>query len=313
MRLITHFDLDGAVSNIIIQKFLPVSTMKCCGYSKFSDKIDEIKQGEPVLFTDVSLTEDQVNSVREKTDRWHIIDHHENTGDIADSFSDNVYFSLDYCGAELCRQWCKKMFSAKYDSIWTDELQELVDLTNVYDMWQTDHKHWQKAYNLNLLFWKYSFWKFSSEFENGYNLTNKHRQDIKDKLTAKAKLFREADTFVEDDTLLTICNREVINDFTLIYPDCKLYMMISIGTDNGVTSISVRSKSETINMNDICRKLKQDYVIKNYIKSAGGHQKASGIVMLPEVEMSDILEVCELISFYYHNTNHLIGDDEIPF
>ncbi len=311
MRLCTHWDLDGCASQIVLTKILDFDSTYACGYSKFDKFIKSIRKDEVVIFSDVSLTQGQVRDVLRVTEKFYIIDHHPDTEILANLYPEKVFFSLDHCGAELCRQLVAEKYPEKYKSRWNIDLDMLVKLTNIYDLWITDDKIWQHAYNLNLLYWHYSHYSFAKKFRNGYVRSEENNNIIKNLLLKKSELIKDAELHdIGDKVLFVLCDREVINDFTLIYKKkYDLYFILS--ASYGEFTLSVRSTRDDKHVGDILNILA---FCDGRVVKAGGHEKAGGVSFIKDINVEEITKVCQVIVEEYENfSNTDYRSTEVPF
>ena len=298
MRLVTHFDLDGAGCEIVLRKFLKFEKSYACGYTKFQKQIDIIKTGEKIMFADVSLTVKQVEQMDSRTKNWYIIDHHEDTALLKERWPSKVFFDIEYSGTELCRQLMKRQFPGQYSKIWNDDMIRLVALTNVYDLWKIDHDRWREAYNLNILFWHYSIWKFVKHFEDGVGpYSNEDKNIILNQLKIRSDLLKESTKFdVYEKTAIFLVDNEIINDMTLIYRDYELYFMVYMTMTNDRFCLSIRAKGEDADINTIIATLPdRNYLVMN----AGGHKLAGGVTFEKKATLDDVMDVCADITTEY--------------
>ena len=307
---IFHFDCDGAVSEIIMKRFIPNIYSYSCGYSKIDAWIKKLKKNDKVIVADISLSPDQVESIREKTDQWFIIDHHQDTEEIQNNYPDHVLYASDKCGAELCVDFCEERFPETFDELYrkNGKMRVLVMLTGIYDLWKTDHELFPKAYNLNYLYWDLVHWNFVKRFANGWDgYSISEVETIKKKQEEKEILWNEAEFVdIDDKTIVCLGSPEITNDLTLRLPEKELFFAIVHQHDE--LSLRVRYSGETGNVGEVLDELEHmETGIGAYTHRAGGHPKAGGASFYPEADLDYIFEVCEYIFEYMKNSS------DVPF
>lgn len=301
MILITHWDLDGAVSEIVLSRFIHFDKKKASGYTKFAKYISELKQGEEVIFSDVSLSFENMDALIEKTHNFIIIDHHPDTAKLIKRFPEfkrKIFFDVNVCGAMLCKRYVQEHFPDVFNDKWNTYLDDLVDITDVYDIWRTDNKLWAKAYSLDILYWHHSHWDFVKIFRNGYAISPDDKSFIKTELLKKSKLFKEAEKIeVGNNILFVICSREITNDFTLFYgTKYDMFFLVSFDERNGIV-LSVRTALPLGDFSFCYSHIEK--MFPDLIISAGGHPKAGGITVHKGVGLDDVTKICEEFSLTF--------------
>lgn len=307
---LTHFDLDGAVSEIILKKYLNIKKSYACGYGKFDKWINDLKSGDQVIVSDVNLTEEQVQNIVNRTGEksFVIIDHHPSTENLTKLYPENVIYSGDFCGAALCFRYVSSFFPNAPCECLSNGHRKMLELTDIYDNWKTDHKNWGEAYALNILYWHLGHWDFVKQFADNFSLTEEDKEVIKQKLKEKSVLIKNADIIAEDeDIIIVMCDRDITNDFTLVRPNHSLYLMIGWDSRSSEFSLSVRSKDPNINLTQILKEIRLvQYDSSGSIKSAGGHRAAGGVYFNENVTLDEIMIVCKTITDIWR-------EDVIPF
>jgi len=160
-----HADFDGAVSGSCVKSCLGESVIsKSVAIAKAESEIRKIiNDVDVILLTDLGLYPDDKNNDlidKIKDNKIIIYDHHIN------SASENMFANLpktsvsvlenDICGATLT--WIK-MIEYFPSNSFLYELEDIVYLSDVYDMWRIDNKDFEYAVKINDLL----------DYQIGYN------------------------------------------------------------------------------------------------------------------------------------------------
>jgi hypothetical protein len=161
-------------------------------------------------------------------------------------------------------------------------------LADVYDMWRTDYDLWDDAYRLNDLFWHYNFWGFEKKFADGFfGFTEdelSHCSQIKQRRIDAIESAPKS--MVENTGIILLPDREAINEVTLYFDDVENFFILYRGDFS--YSISIRSKSDGVNVNDALRSCVGDILV-----GGGGHKLAGGGMFAPDLKINTIIEFCE--------------------
>lgn len=164
--ILSHVDLDGAVSAILFQHFFAdkIQMVQYSGYDKIGINLQKIKfQSENILVLDLSLEQEDINFIDNWFDFKLIIDHHTSTlnqkikfPSLINTYASGSMLSLYYLSEKLGYEIPK-------------EFKALVKYTNDFDMFFLRHP---ESLILNNIFWKIGLFKFIEEYSNGLNENN---------------------------------------------------------------------------------------------------------------------------------------------
>jgi hypothetical protein len=302
---LTHFDLDGASSEIILKKYLNIGKSYACGYGKIDSWISKLQKGERVIISDVNLTLDQVSQIIKNigSEDFTIIDHHPSTEDLLVNYPKNVIYSGKFCGAALCYRYVAGLDSKIVRECKSNGHQKMIELTDVYDNWKSEHNLWADAYGLNLLYWHYGHFDFVKQFANGFEFSSDDKEIIKTKLKEKSKLIKELEVVGDEKGVIVVmCDREITNDITLVKPNRDLYLMVGWDSRSSEFSLSVRSKDHSKDLSLILREIRLvKYDGSGSIKSSGGHKLAGGVYFNDNPTLDEIMTVCSDIVNVWHD------------
>lgn len=275
---LTHYDLDGIVSHMILSHLTKDVRFFATTYGKrmnntIESMLDLAEQECPkgIIVTDLSLTEEQFNILNDSKIPFLIFDHHQNSLQYIGKKKGLI--SEEKCGSALVFDYYDEKL--KKLSIYED-LKRLVYLTNDYDMWYLSDK---KSYYLNLLFWRYKEKKFVKKFYNGFvEFDKKDKFYIKDEINKKRNLIESGYLLFLGENNEFIClihdkAHTVASDFKLYVKGHKIYCTFSRSN----YSMSIRWNGIEPNLN--IPMLLEPWIHEwdNYIHSFGGHPFAASI------------------------------------
>ena len=289
INLLSHYDLDGVVCEILLRKILDekFGKAKLTGYDKLNGHLERLlKESEMLIITDLAIDKTRMEMIIKSTIPILIIDHHETSLETAKQtfkIPSNIKFVLStkYCGAGLVMQH----FKDKYE--FSDDLKLLTKYTNDYDMWIHDYK---ESKVLNAYFWDFSWITFNYTFKHGMNI-EKYKQylPVYEQKCKDIKVYLDAAEKIEiNDTIkaLIITVSRYIGDVTDHFKDFDVYFIIQNNS-----KIAIRFKND-YGMSEIFDKTKIKF--GDIIKSLGCHSLAGGI-NLNESDEDNILEIIEFI------------------
>lgn len=270
--LITHYDLDGVSSAIIMNQAIKFDKTFKGSYTRMDDFIGWVNPGDYVVVTDVCLTIEQFAALKKKAAKIIYIDHHPDSKLIKETFTEDiVIFDDNKAGAGLCMDFVQNKKQL------TKPLRMLAKAANHYDLFErkTEPDWFKFGYDLNILFWEYHFDSFFERFKNGFDGFKPAEKLLVANYKAKRDKAIEESTYGELDGEITglICVptvNSIQNDIPYAKKGYDLYYIIMHYGKS--VSISVRSP-EHGKLDEYMAIAKTDPLVK----SAGGHPAASGI------------------------------------
>lgn len=175
---LTHNDLDGAVSGIVVKNVFPNAiTVKTnyAGSGDYNTACDAITglSYEAIIFTDFCPDDNMVQLIHSVNKPYLVIDHHQ-TAKVRDDDELGLYLvNTRVCGALLTLYNFSKFANL-------DHLATLCEATNDHDLWI--RKMLPLSDNLNTLLYEIGYDKFIETFMNGiegYNLPSDVLEIIK--------------------------------------------------------------------------------------------------------------------------------------
>jgi oligoribonuclease NrnB/cAMP/cGMP phosphodiesterase (DHH superfamily) len=304
---LSHYDLDGVVCHILLRNLFPKLDVRyyTCGYDKLQEKITkliddkEIFDIHTVFVTDLSITCDQAKLLKENFNNVFLFDHHETSYLIKDelhSILHNTYINKTMCGSALVFRAFEEKLKIVLEgvlkdlpemSLRFDRLKRLVEVTNIYDMWQLHHEQFSLAYYLNDCFWIYRWEQFVDKYIRGFEGFNTYEtMTVYGRLKEKTKLINEADksVFGKNKNAIFIVTTEaerITNEITIALQDYEYYFVYNPESDK----LSIRVKNKNKNLAKALEKLESPIV-----KEAGGHRFAGGLVLKKDLVKKDLLE-----------------------
>jgi oligoribonuclease NrnB/cAMP/cGMP phosphodiesterase (DHH superfamily) len=296
---INHYDLDAAGCRILLNHIFSRNGFDKefnMGYTKLEKVIGKhgenlIENYDAVICTDVGLRVEQFTGLQKAFgDKFIYIDHHKSSEEIP------YYATKSKALVDLSKCATKIIYDDFMGANAPEKFADLVDIVDVYDLWQTDSNLWGKAYGLNVLFWKYHMNQFVNRFCNGFTGFNGYEKKvIKESIADVRKNMEKAEqtTFGDNSVIFTGLTSEHINDTTLAYPHFNLFYIITVWDEK--FNVSVRARGlDDLNRFDMNRDLDDlNVVFPETVVNAGGHPMAGGISFGDLATFDDILEVIE--------------------
>ena len=270
---LTHDDLDGAVSAIVVTTIFPTAEVVQTNYKgsgRYIKAINAIKAGgyDAIIFSDFCPDEEMVREIHYANKPYLVIDHHP-TAEIRNDYQGTYFVQPGQCGAMLCLEYLANM--ANLGNL--DHLRTLCEVTNDHDLWQ--RKMVPLSDQLNTLFYEYGFNGFMEHFKkgmDGYKLSEKdnallatHDQEVQDYMIrcTQHKLpyngyYIELEKFNSDINLL-------LGD--------KYDWIVMCGTaeaEPGMSKLSFRTSRTDVDLGAI---------LKEMGRGGGGHPGAAGQVI----------------------------------
>lgn len=170
----THVDLDG-VSGVIVFKFFLEKIFSKVDYYFYSYEerptlFDDIDDYDCFIYVDIVPTVSMYQQLKEKVKIIFIFDHHKTSYDELYTHDNEIdqfcyyFFDLYKCGTKIFYDYCLQC-----NTTTVKQLQQYVDLVNIYDCWKYTSEFFSIAKDLNNVLFgmvKYSepnsYYKFSS-------------------------------------------------------------------------------------------------------------------------------------------------------
>lgn len=286
---LTHYDLDGIVSHLLLRQFIKSMHLVATGYNKLQDRFDQaLRSDRHLIITDLTFSQKDIKRLQEYKQKVLIIDHHKSSNFINKEIKKNQsnlthYINTKYCAAANVL----KFFKDKYN--FSQEFKKLVYLTNDYDLWILREIESQI---LNFIFWKEGADMFLYLFENGYQdkvidsyrfAFTKYQNDVNDTISSANKEDIEFDGL----KVLLVYSSKYVNEVTLLYPDYDVYFIVT-----SETKLSIRL-GNNFNANLENAMLKLDL---ESIQSVGYHDKAGGVTLKDDYSIEDyLIDIIEVI------------------
>jgi oligoribonuclease NrnB/cAMP/cGMP phosphodiesterase (DHH superfamily) len=295
--LLTHGDLDGAASTIILDAAFNFDNVHSGAYHRIDSFINAVPQSAMVVVADLSLTIEQYVKLRDRSKMVIIIDHHPDTSELLKiAKPGSVFFSESKAAAALSYEVVKPLIK---DEALLKRLKVLAMIANEYDLYKEGTPLFELGYDLNQLFWDYKFDKFVQEFKNGLlqfsPLQAKRIKELRERIKQRLAQAEYFPIEYKEPTPLKvmIC----LPDFTSLNNDVPNYkpgfdVYFIVNRYNNATSISVRSKGPVVNSS--CEAVHKKFPCS--CSGGGGHELAAGINIVkdPPDSLLDIIGfVCE--------------------
>lgn len=272
----THVDMDGIGANIALSKRLPNVIKIEVNYYDVDDRITrfDLNEYDAVIFTDICPNKSlpYLKSFKNVI----VLDHHDTALECHD-IENNVFVYSEISGSKLTHEFIKSMFG---ESKQTQEIQELIDIINDYDLWI--HANPKSRY-FNWLYNKYKSDKFKSRFFSGETkLLNDEKKYIQDQYDIIRNTFHNLELFdfskVNGAMFFT---SDYINDLSeMVLDKFKYDFIVIVNPTNFHASVRSVGKFYTGEM------LKA-------LGIGGGHRHAGGFRCVDEKSLKTNLEMIE--------------------
>ena len=267
--ILTHHDLDGAGSAMILKKCVPSQILKIqsTGYAKINSNSDKIKSNN-LFITDISLNQDQITYINDNFSNVVLIDHHESSvGQTYPSHWD-VNISMKYCGTLLTYMYFKHKGYA--------------DLLTGTD-------EFVKSVQLNDIFWLLKFFPFMKNFEN-FSWSPENWKKAQEFQVVKQAEIAAFDNYPLEGLLrVVVCNKH-ISDVSLFYTKEDFHVIIR---NEGCLSF----RSRKVELLEFYERL------NGFGISGGGHKLAGGCELKgTEYEGNEMFVIEEFFNFAKENS-----------
>jgi len=294
---LSHTDLDGIGSQIVLRELLGISTKMNTSYGKIDEYLDNVNDycyhNNPkyVFITDLSFNDKLFDKLKNIADNFlHItfvfIDHHP-FGDTTKWKSNNlkIIITSKASATKLVFKYLmanKKEYNINnLDYTRINEMEDFVEMVNAYDIWleKENPTLFKKGFFLNELFWEYGINHFYSRFSSDFKIRNNDKETYKDIVSKKNKQFKKIEESgkllkIGDEDLLMIFTDSYHAFVTIDFPGYKIYVIL---TSNG--RVSVRLK-DFKNAELVSKNLQERVRELESVSECGGHEKAFGISLI---------------------------------
>lgn len=289
--LITHYDLDGCVSALFAMKAFDISEYKCGGYPKIDKNLNHLISAghENLVVTDLNFTEEQLGTALANFEKVYYFDHH------IESKKLKIYekfdkFDYHYNGnisatALVYSHWIKEC-GGKTSS----NLAHMAHLTDVYDLWRTDHKLFNEAYRLNDLFWRYNFFGFIKKYKDGFpgftvgeNLWLDKKKERRERVVEDSP----CDKIGDNAHVILLKDFDAVNSVQFLLPG-EVFIILCRRDNQYGASIRIKSEREHFDVNESLKELVKMYPDK--LDNGGGHKLAGGCSFNKSMNINDVLK-----------------------
>lgn len=275
---VTHSDLDGAVSAIVVRNVYDHCRTVPSNYggSDFQAGLDAIAANDydAVIFTDFAPSDPTVYAALQATGKpYLVIDHHQTAVVRKDDPRGTYVIDTSRCGALLSLDYFSRYKDLEY-------LRSLCVVTNDHDLWI--RKIVPLSDDLNNLMFELTFPVFVEKYIHGLNngdlfdddkeLMKNHAQQVADYVaTCPHHDLPYNGFYIECD--------KYNSDINVMYGDMYDWLVMVGTTDDGLKKLSFRTRRKDVNIGKI---------LKNMGRGGGGHPGAGGQI-IPADEADDFI------------------------
>jgi len=295
---LTHYDLDAVVSTIFAKKAFPeIEISKCGGYGKVGKNLKLLKETgcERLVVTDLNLTGPQMDDALEHFEEVHYFDHHIESENFIGMDHPSLHFNYSSkmsASAMLYLYWLEGGgLDGKGGS--NKALSHLAMYTDVYDMWRVKDDKFGIGYQLNDLFWHYSFFGFEPKFKDGFpGFTEEEVRLLKIKKQARLDIIEESPQHWvnEESFVILLTNRDAINDVQF-ERDAVFYFILTHNGDGYSCSFRAKTEDPDVNINDVLKSTQKRF--PDIMMNGGGHHKAGGAQFDPAMSVQQVINFIE--------------------
>jgi len=301
MKLLTHNDLDGYGCRFVLEDKYKFESVIHTSYDDCFDNLKALKEtkteDKTLFITDLNFKKDDLKAMIELLkDGWKIsyFDHHkyeEKELQVFEKLKEKYDFKYiidtSFCATKILGNVFKPQ---------NENLRNLIDIIDTYDVWRLESPLWNKAFAINNIFYNVGENVFYKKVkENNYKIPEKFKRDYKEYLKRKDEYFKrmekEGRISIADKVALFIMDSYEFSSFVQFdYPNYIHYIIAYPFAKR----LSLRHKDiDDEEMEEKFQKLMK--IAHPSIKSLGGHLHAQGVTLHREATPQDIQEVIELI------------------
>lgn len=309
---LSHTDLDGISSQIVLRQFKGEITRMNMSYGKIDEYLEiledycEYSRPSQVWITDLSFTIKQLDNLLIITEQhkdilFYFIDHHPPKDGFDDSkYNTNNFFikiNKDYSATKNLFLLLIKDIS-KEKTQYYDKLKEYVEYVDTYDLWRTKEAKFNGSLVYNALFWEFKKDYYYSRFKDEFKLRNSDKETYRGLVNKKNKLFNKLDKsgriFRHQKRIFMIFLDDFQNYIQLDYPDFDTYIIIT-----SYNSVSIRIKQGLSDEGKLKDIIVNKMLDNDKVSNAGGHNQAFGgtlkdITVKEQIEFSkELLQIVD--------------------
>jgi len=235
--LASHNDLDG-VMNVVVARYYLDYFCQSLTYQLFADKdfpdLDwkDIENADIIIFTDLAPTEIMCERLQNMSKEIIVCDHHATSNKYLNNWKNSYYFDNTRCGTKIFYDLLSE--GLRKNRV----LDEMVELTNIYDLWIDTSLAWKKALEFEFSLFGHVDWKRVLYSAFPPSETEKHEKFIN---ICLAKAEKSKELFFTDFELKKI--EEAKDKLKKQYEECKQKIQFRVdGQGNKYAFISAKTK-----------------------------------------------------------------------
>jgi oligoribonuclease NrnB/cAMP/cGMP phosphodiesterase (DHH superfamily) len=292
---ISHMDFDGVVSQILLGNIFPNIYYITTSFGKVDGHIKNVdySKWDHVFLTDIYPDDRNLLNI---SDKIILIDHHDTTGNVS-NMSKMHFVDKSKCAAATVKPWLETYFNVRMPY-----LNDLVRLTNDYDMWQLQYP---ESKMIAELFWYYKPDGFRNRFFSGnVTLNSQELAYISLKAEEYKKVYQNLDG-VDFETIngcLIFGVNDFVNDICHDLMNKDGYKIVFMMTK--ANRISIRHNIQGLHIGNM--------LMKHGV--GGGHEHAAGMLCSMDTkEMTfQVNKITNDIYEHFPDSRRLV-DKPIPF
>lgn len=282
---IVHCDLDGSVCALILSHVFENITIIDTSFYRIDSVLESLDYDKYdfVFLADISPSKKENLYM---SDKIILLDHHES----AESYNDPS--KMHYVVPNKCAAHLTKKFVEKYYGLDLSHLDDLVRLTNDYDMWELKYPDSKKLNDV--MFYLYRPKKFRDNFFDGRTyFTDEEEKWLKERDLEFKRLYDSLEIFeFEKINGCVVQSKEFINEICHKLMNEEGYDIVFVRNPyHG--RVSIRHNIEGLNMGTI---LKEKGI-------GGGHEKSAGLFCDDIDDFQRKAKDLENVIFDYINTH----------
>ena len=155
--MIADSDCDGLMCSLLAEYYIKPIATKYIRYNTGDRGLpdfdwDKAKDSDIVLFTDIGPVDKEMSDKIQEISKLIIVDHHETHREMLGEMK-NYYYDITKCATKIFFELLTENLQVK------KIIYDYVNLTNIYDLYQTDSPLFRNAKGLNNLVYGYIDWK----------------------------------------------------------------------------------------------------------------------------------------------------------